>query len=92
MIDTYNLYKILYTFLITSFFPPAYICNFIHLLGYVFSYRSLIDRGRLRIGNREARALICMTHGHELRGRNASGEGGVGWMGLKRGKWKTVIA
>ena len=33
--------------------------------------RHKIDRGRLRIlsiGNGEAKELICMTHGHELRG------------------------
>ena len=28
------------------------------------------------IGNGEAKELICMTHGHELRGANAGGMGG----------------
>ena len=31
------------------------------------------------IGNGEAKDLICMTHGHELRGWNAGGRGGAGW-------------
>ena len=39
--------------------------------------------GRVKngIGNRELKELICTTHGHELRGRNAGGrvfQGGVG--------------
>ena len=38
-----------------------------------------IDRGRLRIvGNGEAKELICMTHGHELRWGNYDGRGGIG--------------
>ena len=41
------------------------------------------------MGNREAKELICMTHGHELRWGNASGwGGGTGWRGIKgRKKW-----
>ena len=41
--------------------------------------RYKIDRGRVKssIGNIEAKELICMTHGHDLRGRgdNACGRG-----------------
>ena len=29
------------------------------------------------IGNGESKELICMTHGHELRWRNAGGGGGT---------------
>ena len=38
-----------------------------------------IDRGRLRIvqENGEAKELICMTNGHELRGMGNAGGGGV---------------
>ena len=40
------------------------------------------------IGNGEAKELICMTHGHELRWRNAGGRGGTGQRGIKgRKKW-----
>ena len=40
------------------------------------------------IGNGEAKELTRMTHGHELRGQNASGRWGTGWMGIKeREKW-----
>ena len=35
--------------------------------------RYKIDRGRLRIGNVEAKELICMTRGHELRGAGDAG-------------------
>ena len=36
------------------------------------------------IGNGEAKELICMTHGHELRGRgNAGGKGCAGRRGRK---------
>ena len=39
------------------------------------------------IGHVEAKELICMTHGHELRGGNAGGKGVQG-EGEKRGeKW-----
>ena len=33
--------------------------------------------GKNSTGNGEAKELICMTHGHELRGANAGGMGGV---------------
>ena len=37
------------------------------------------------IGNGEAKELICMTHGHELKGWNAGGRGDTRWRGIKRG-------
>ena len=36
-----------------------------------------------RIGNGEAKKLVCTTHGHELSGRNAGGSGGTGQRGAK---------
>ena len=40
------------------------------------------------MGNGEAKELICMTHGHELRWGNIGGRMGAGWMGIKgRKKW-----
>ena len=45
------------------------------------------------MGNGEAKDLICMTHGHEIRrGGNAGGRGCAGWRGLKGGNGTTVIA
>ena len=38
------------------------------------------------MGNRKAKELICMTHGHELRGGMLMG-GGCGVEGGKGGKW-----
>ena len=35
------------------------------------------------IGNGEAKELICMTHGHELRERIAGGNEVIGWRGAK---------
>ena len=35
------------------------------------------------IGNGEAKALTCMTHGHELRWGNNGGRGGTGQRGIK---------
>ena len=35
------------------------------------------------MGNEEAKELICMTHGHELRWGNAGGRGNTGWKGIK---------
>ena len=50
--------------------------------------RYKIDRGRLNsMGNREAKELICMTHGNELKGGNAGGRGCAGQRGIKGGKW-----
>ena len=39
------------------------------------------------MGNGEAKEFICTTHGHELRGRDARGQGGKGLKGIKGGKW-----
>ena len=41
------------------------------------SGRYKIDRGEVKnsIGNGEAKELVCTTHGHELRWRNAGGRG-----------------
>ena len=45
------------------------------------------------MGNGEAKELICMTHGHELRWGNAGGSGGVGQKVIKgRKNGTTVIA
>ena len=45
------------------------------------------------IGNEEAKELICMTHGHVLRGgRNGVGEGMQGREELRGGNGTTVIA
>ena len=41
--------------------------------------------GKKSIGNVEAKELICMTHGQELRGGN--GGGSAGQRGIKGGKW-----
>ena len=35
------------------------------------------------IGNGEAKELTCMTHGHELKGRNDGGSAGTGQRGIK---------
>ena len=40
------------------------------------------------VGNGEAKELIYMTRGHELRWRNVGGRGGTGKRGIKgRKKW-----
>ena len=39
------------------------------------------------IGNVEAKALTCMTHGHELKGGNVGGRGYAGRRGIKGGEW-----
>ena len=36
------------------------------------------------IGSGEAKELTCMTHGHELRGGVAGGNGDNGWKGAKK--------
>ena len=46
---------------------------------------------RNSIGNVEAKELVCMTHGHELKGRNVGGRGCAGWRGIKGGNG-TIIA
>ena len=40
-----------------------------------------IDRGRVKnsVGNVEAKELISMTHGHELKGGNVGGSRCAGW-------------
>ena len=35
------------------------------------------------MGNGEAKELICMTHGHELKWGNDDGRRGTGWRGIK---------
>ena len=47
-----------------------------------------IDRENVKngIGNGVAKEHICMTHGHELRGKSAGENGGTG-PGVKREKW-----
>ena len=35
------------------------------------------------VGNVEAKELICMTHGHELKEGNSGGRGCAGWRGKK---------
>ena len=44
------------------------------------------------VGNGEAKELICMTHGHELRGRIAEGKRGTGWRETKGKNGRTVKA
>ena len=39
------------------------------------------------MGNVEAKELICMTHGHELKGENVGRRGCAAWRGVKEGKW-----
>ena len=44
--------------------------------------------GKNSIGNVEAKELICMTHGHELKeGGNVGGRGYAGRRGIKGEKW-----
>ena len=42
--------------------------------------------GKNRVGNVEAKELICTSHGHELKGENAGGRG------IKGKNGTTVIA
>ena len=42
--------------------------------------------GKNSIGNVEAKELICMTHGHEIKGE-CGWRGYAGWSGVKGGKW-----
>ena len=40
------------------------------------------------MGNGEAKELLCMIHGHELRWEHAGWRWGTGWRGIKgRKKW-----
>ena len=43
------------------------------------------------IVNVEAKELVCMTHGHELRLGNDGGRVGAGWRGIKRRKNGTTL-
>ena len=43
--------------------------------------------GKNSIGNVEAKELMCMIHGHELKGGNVVGRGCVWWRGVKGGTW-----
>ena len=43
------------------------------------------------MGNEEAKELICMTHGHELRWENAGGKGGYRAEGNKGEKNGTTV-
>ena len=43
------------------------------------------------IGNEEAKELIGMIHGHELRWGNDGGRWGTGWRGIKRRKNGTTV-
>ena len=46
-----------------------------------------LGEGKNSVGNVEARELISMTHGHDLKAGNASGKGYAGQRGIKEGKW-----
>ena len=35
------------------------------------------------VGNVEAKELVCMTHGHELKGGHAGERGSTEWRGIK---------
>ena len=50
---------------------------------YTTDYSSAASDVYKRQGNVEAKELICMTHGHELRGRNEGGRGDSGQRGIK---------
>ena len=39
--------------------------------------------GKNSIGNVEVKELICMTHGHALKGRNTVGRQCAGWREIK---------
>ena len=47
------------------------------------------NRGEVKnsIGNGEAKELICMTHGHELRRGLSEGIGHTRWRGAKGENW-----
>ena len=42
--------------------------------------------GKNSIGNEEAKELICMIHGHELKWGNAGRSGYAGQRGIERGR------
>ena len=43
--------------------------------------------GKNSVGNVEVKELIGMTHGHELKERNAGRRGCAGQRGIKEGEW-----
>ena len=43
------------------------------------------------MGNGEAKELLYVTHGHELRWGNDGGSGGTGWKGIKERKNGTTM-
>ena len=43
--------------------------------------------GKNSVGNEEAKELTCMTHGHELKWKNAGGSRGTGQRGITGEKW-----
>ena len=43
--------------------------------------------GKNSVGNVEAKELISMTHGHELKAGNVGGRGCAGQRGIEEGKW-----
>ena len=49
-------------------------------------------KGKNSIGNVEAKELICMTHGHELKGGNVGGRGCARQNVIKDGKWDNCIS
>ena len=49
--------------------------------------RTQTGEGKNSTGNVEAKELICMTHGHELKVGNIGGRGCAGWRGIEGGKW-----
>ena len=48
--------------------------------------------GKSSIGNVEAKELICMIHGHELKAETVGGRGCAGWRGVKGENGTSVIA
>ena len=55
--------------------------------GRMVSIENRQGEGKNNIGNVEAKELICMTHGHELKGGNGGGRGCAGQRGIEGGKW-----
>ena len=45
------------------------------------------EEGKNSIGNVEAKELICMIHGHELKVGNVGGMGYAGQRGIEGEKW-----
>ena len=46
----------------------------------------LIGGVKNSMGNGEAKELLCMTHGHELRWENDGGRWGTGWRRKRGGR------